>query len=109
MKKAFTVIIERDPVFCRKLRQRFPQLRIFNIDATRLEPVLRRHHIDHIDTIVSSLPLLSLDKKSQNEILKQSFSLLGQDGSFIQYTYGVGSPIRRHFYQHFELSGRRIS
>ena len=103
------IVIEMDPVFCSRLRQRFPQLQILNIDATRLEPVLRRHHIDSVDTIVSSLPLLSLDRKSQNAILRQSFRLLGGHGAFIQYTYGVGSPIHNRFYKGLGLSGQRIS
>jgi phosphatidylethanolamine/phosphatidyl-N-methylethanolamine N-methyltransferase len=103
------IVVEMDPVFCSRLRQRFPQLRILNIDATRLEPVLRRHHIDHVDTIVSSLPLLSLDRKSQGAILRQSFQLLGGRGTFIQYTYGVGSPICSQFYRGLGLSGQRLS
>ena len=103
------IVIEMDPVFCSRLRQRFPQLRILNIDATRLEPVLRRHQINRVDTIVSSLPLLSLDRKTQATILRQSFHLLGAGGTFIQYTYGVGSPIRSRFCRAMGLSGQRIS
>jgi phosphatidylethanolamine/phosphatidyl-N-methylethanolamine N-methyltransferase len=102
------IVIESDAVFCSRLRQRFPEIRILNIDATRLEQVFQRHRIDNLDTIVSSLPLLSLDRRSQRAILEQSFDLLGQDGAFIQYTYGVGSPVRKQFRQVSDVDGFRV-
>ena len=88
------VVIETDPVFCKKLRLRFPDIRILNVDAVRLEQVFKRYQISNVDTIVSSLPLLSLERRPQQAILEQCFQILGQGGKFIQYTYGVGSPIQ---------------
>jgi phosphatidylethanolamine/phosphatidyl-N-methylethanolamine N-methyltransferase len=102
------IVIESDPVFCKRLRLRFPDVRILNVDATRLEQVFHRYEINNINSIVSSLPLLSLDRRSQSAILEQSFRLLGQDGEFIQYTYGIGSPIRKWYRRHFEVDGYTV-
>lgn len=103
------IVIESDPVFCRRLRQLFPDIHIFNADATRLEQVFKRHQIQSIDTIVSSLPLLSIDRRSQARILEQSFRLLGSHGTFVQYTYSVGSPVRSSIRRRFSVKGHRVS
>jgi phosphatidylethanolamine/phosphatidyl-N-methylethanolamine N-methyltransferase len=102
------IVIESDPVFCKRLRLRFPGVRILNVDATRLEQALHRYRINNINTIVSSLPLLSLDHRSQSVILEQSFRLLDHDGEFIQYTYGIGSPVRKWYRHHLDIVGYTV-
>jgi len=102
------IVIESDPVFCKKLRTKFPDIQILNVDASRLEQVFRRHRIDNISAIISSLPLLSLDRRTQEAVLTQSFSLLGLEGEFIQFTYGVGSPIRKWHRHLLDIDGHTV-
>ena len=45
--------------------------------------------------MVSSLPLLSMPERLRQRIVEESFALLAERGTFIQYTYGAFSPLRR--------------
>lgn len=87
------IVVERDAALHAHLRARFPDLRILRGDATQLVTLLRAHGITRVDTIVSSLPLLSMPKRSRQKIVDQSFALLGERGALVQYTYGVASPL----------------
>jgi phosphatidylethanolamine/phosphatidyl-N-methylethanolamine N-methyltransferase len=89
------IVIERDPAFYALLRKRFPDLKVLRGDATRLRALLSRFGIHHATTIVSSLPLLSMPKPLRQRIVEESFALLDERGTFIQYTYGAFSPLRR--------------
>jgi phosphatidylethanolamine/phosphatidyl-N-methylethanolamine N-methyltransferase len=87
------IVIERDAALHAHLRARFPELRILRGDATQLVTILRALGIARVDKIVSSLPLLSMTRKARQKIVDQSFTLLGDRGALVQYTYGVASPL----------------
>lgn len=89
------IVIERDPAFYALLRKRFPDVKVLRGDATRLRALLARFGIHHATTVVSSLPLLSMPKPLRQRIVDESFALLDERGTFIQYTYGAFSPLRR--------------
>jgi phosphatidylethanolamine/phosphatidyl-N-methylethanolamine N-methyltransferase len=87
------VVVERDRALAALLRTRFPGVRVLQGDAAELVALLRPLAIDHAAAVVSSLPLLSLPKRMRRQIVEQSFALLGEHGTFVQYTYGVASPV----------------
>lgn len=87
------IVVENDTHLCTLLRKRFPQLRIVQGDANQLTALLKPLGINSASSVVSSLPLLSLPKQTRNRIIRESFLLLGENGRFIQYTYGFGSPL----------------
>jgi phosphatidylethanolamine/phosphatidyl-N-methylethanolamine N-methyltransferase len=87
------VVVERDRTLAALLRTRFPGVRILHGDAAELVALLRPLAIEGAAAIVSSLPLLSLPKQMRRRIVEQSFALLGENGTFVQYTYGVASPV----------------
>lgn len=87
------IVVERDAALCRLLRRRFPQLRIVHGDAAQLVALLRGIGIAQASAIVSSLPLLSLPRSLRQRIIDESFAALGEGGSFVQFTYGVASPL----------------
>lgn len=87
------VVVERDRTLAALLRTRFPGVRILHGDAVELVALLRPLAIEGAAAIVSSLPLLSLPKQMRRRIVEQSFALLGDQGTFVQYTYGVASPV----------------
>lgn len=87
------LVVEKDPELHGLLTRRFPQVTILKADATRLRSCLRRHGVDSLGTVVSSLPLLSMSERRQRVILKNVFACLADDGVMVQYTYGPGSPI----------------
>ncbi len=87
------IVVEKDPELHQLLAARFPGVRVLRADATRLALHLRRCGLNSVGTVVSSLPLLSMSEQRQRLILKQAFKLLEANGAFVQFTYGIGSPI----------------
>lgn len=102
-------VIERDPFFCRQLRNRFPQVRIIEGDASRLRALLGAEGRTGIDALVSSLPLLSLGPKMQLRILREALSLLPNEGCMIQFTYGVSAPVHPQVLAQLALLPERLT
>jgi phosphatidylethanolamine/phosphatidyl-N-methylethanolamine N-methyltransferase len=87
------IVVERDLTLAAILRMRFPGVKILRGDATQLVALLRPLGLGRIQSVVSSLPLLSMPKRARRAIVEESFALLGDTGSFVQFTYGVASPL----------------
>ncbi len=97
------VVLERDAELHRHLRERFPALRVLLGDAAKLNEVLAPLGIHQVEAIVSGLPLLSIPRPIQDQILEQVLALLAPGAPLIQYTYGPMSPVDR---RRFKLEGR---
>jgi phosphatidylethanolamine/phosphatidyl-N-methylethanolamine N-methyltransferase len=89
------VVIEREASLCHRLAARFPGIRVICGDAEDLQGLLAEAGIGPVGAIVSGLPLLSISRRSRDRIIRQSFAVLGGDGVFVQFTYGLTSPVRR--------------
>jgi len=97
------VLVEYDGAFCRLLAQRFPGVRLIQGDAYRLSETLAQLSGQPIKAIVSSLPLLNQPSPRRSELLADAFSMMDPRGVFVQFTYGVVSPMPR------KISGLRVS
>lgn len=89
------VLVEFDATFCKLLRQRFPRVTVVQGDAYAL-----RHSVESIleapaAAIVSSLPLLNKPDPQRLRLLEDAFALMAPGGSFVQFTYGMTSPVPR--------------
>jgi len=89
------VVIERDPTLHRHLKLRHPGVKVLLGDAAHLRSMLKRENITPVVAIVSSLPLLSMKTAAQYRIGEQSFAVLEPGAPFIQFTYGLFSPLPR--------------
>ncbi|UUX50329.1 hypothetical protein NUH88_01265 [Nisaea acidiphila] len=89
------VILERDPALSAWLRRDFPGTTVIAGDAEQLGHHLARREIGPVRRIVSSLPLLSLPRTQRKAILAAILSVLGEEGSLIQYSYGPSCPVPR--------------
>jgi phosphatidylethanolamine/phosphatidyl-N-methylethanolamine N-methyltransferase len=89
------VVLERDPALHRLLQERYPQLRVVLGDAAALVETLRPLGIHQADAVVSGLPLLSIPRDIQDEIVRGVFALLPPGAPLIQFTYGPYSPVGR--------------
>ncbi|HUK60938.1 MAG TPA: methyltransferase domain-containing protein [Stellaceae bacterium] len=87
------IVIERDYTLAAILRKRFPGVKIVRGDAGELSALLEPLGVVAVDAVVSSLPLLSMPKSLRRRIVAETVAVLGRDGAFIQYTYGVASPV----------------
>jgi len=102
------LVVERSPAFCRRLRAKFPDLRVLQGDARNLHALLRDHGELRVGTVVSSLPLRSLRVATQHDVLKESLGLLDNSGTFVQFTYGLASPVDRSLLPSLGLRGRLV-
>jgi phosphatidylethanolamine/phosphatidyl-N-methylethanolamine N-methyltransferase len=89
------VLIEYDPGFCRMLRQRFAPAAIIQGDAYDLPGSLADFAGAPVAAVVSSLPLLNQPPRRRERLIGDAFALMGPDGVFVQFTYGLLSPIPR--------------
>ncbi len=89
------VLVEFDPAFCALLGERFPGVRIVQGDAYRLVETLRGHLDAPPGAIVSSLPLLLQAEERRLALLSEAFGLMSTAGIFVQFTYGLASPVPR--------------
>lgn len=87
------VVIERDEAFIAPLKKEFPEAIILGEDASNLVEILKQHNVKVVTAVVSSLPLLSLPGKVCEAIIHASFRALKRDGVYIQFTYGLSSPV----------------
>jgi phosphatidylethanolamine/phosphatidyl-N-methylethanolamine N-methyltransferase len=89
------VLIEYDPEFCRLLSQRFAPAAIVEGDAYDLPRALAPFADQPVAAVVSSLPLLNQPPRQREKLIGDAFALMGPSGVFVQFTYGLLSPIPR--------------
>jgi len=89
------VVLERDERLFRILQTRFPMVRVVKGDARVLRRLLAPLGITKAAAIVSCLPLISMPRLTCLRIVAESFALLGAGRPFIQFTYGLTSPLAR--------------
>lgn len=82
-----TVIVERDPEFYARLKQRFPTAEIIREDALDLPGVMQKYEIGRVDHILSTLPLNWFSPADQERLLKDICQTLRPQGSFRQLTH----------------------
>jgi len=87
------ILVEYDASFCKLLARRFPKARIVQGDAYRLAETLRLVLAEPAACIVSGLPLLTRPERGRLNLLRDAFELMRREGTFIQFTYGLTSPI----------------
>jgi phosphatidylethanolamine/phosphatidyl-N-methylethanolamine N-methyltransferase len=89
------VLIEYDPSFCRMLERRFGSVRVIQGDAYDLPSTLASLAGQPIAAVVSSLPLLNQPPPRRAKLIADAFALMGPSGVFVQFTYGLQSPVPR--------------
>ena len=87
------LLVEFDEAFCRLLRKRFPGVQVVQADAYALRESLGSALAVPASTIVSSLPLLNKPDAQRIALLADAFSLMEPGGAFVQFTYGMSSPV----------------
>jgi phosphatidylethanolamine/phosphatidyl-N-methylethanolamine N-methyltransferase len=91
------VLVEYDATFCRLLERRFGEASVTQGDAYDLPRTLAPFAGQPIAAVVSSLPLLNQPPPRRTKLVADAFALMGPAGVFVQFTYGLQSPIPREF------------
>ena len=89
------ILVEYEPHFCRLLARRYPGVRVVQGDAYTLSETLARVLDGPAAAIVSSLPLRTRPERDRLALLADAFDLLHSDAVFVQFTYGIASPMPR--------------
>lgn len=87
------IVVEREATLCRILARRYPGVRVLCADARQLNRLLAQAGVTRVKAVVSGLPLLSLERRDCHRLLHTAFSVLAEDGEFLQFTYGPASPV----------------
>jgi phospholipid N-methyltransferase len=82
------IVIEYSAELVKKLRLRYPKINIIEGNAAHLQQLLK-NETRPINTVISSLPLRSLPKKTTRQVLQSIDQLLVVGGRYIQFTYGL--------------------
>jgi len=81
------IVVERDPDFCQRLRQRFPQADVVEADANDLERLLGERGVERVDHVISGLPLPSFPGEARDRLLRVIHERLAPGGTFRQLTH----------------------
>lgn len=102
--------LEFNPELQGYLQEQLPSIRVVLGDARFLpdNPEVRHFLADGpVDTMVSGLGLLAMDKDTQKAILSGAFKVMGEGGTLVQFTYGPKVPVHPEVMAELGLEGRR--
>lgn len=100
-------LVETGSHFARLLARRYPDVRVLEMDATRLGRE-SLYGPGELATAISGLPLLSMSSRQIMGILSGVFGYLRDDGAFYQFTYGPRCPVPRSILIRHGLCATRI-
>lgn len=86
------IAVESNPVFCATLKERFPEVCLFNQSAAELPSILASQGITSCDAIVCGLPWAAFGHELQTTTLEAVYASLKQGGIFVTFTY-IQSPL----------------
>jgi len=87
------IVVELDRELCLYLRTNFPDITIIHGNATALDQLLPPEIVLNVETIISGIPLINLNKDEQINLIKAFQNTLSPSGQIIQFTYGPVSPL----------------
>ncbi len=89
-------LVEFDAKFCKHLQRRFPGVHVVEGDAYGFKKLLAGRLSEPAASVVSSLPLLVKPETQRLDLLLDAFECMAPAGAFIQFTYGLLSPMPRN-------------
>lgn len=101
------IVIERDPALAAHLRKRFPKVMIVEGDAQQMRQRLADVGIDHVDAVISGLPLRNLPEKVRHDITTEVFAALGLGGVYVQFTYWGEPPVPIEVARRYGIGGKK--
>ncbi|GIX30854.1 MAG: methyltransferase [Porticoccaceae bacterium] len=104
------VVVERDADFCALLTRRFPTCRVLKGDALALGALLAGAGVEPpVKAVISGLPLLSMPAAFQLRLLAQAFAVLEPGAPFVQFSYGLASPLKERVRRRLGLEAASIA
>jgi phosphatidylethanolamine/phosphatidyl-N-methylethanolamine N-methyltransferase len=103
------VAIEHNPKMARVLREKFPRAQIITGDAWQMDVLLRerRHPIESVGAVISSLPLLNFPLAEAEALAQKIRGILEPHGNWVQYSYRI-HKLRSRGSSSFRLRASKI-
>jgi phosphatidylethanolamine/phosphatidyl-N-methylethanolamine N-methyltransferase len=86
--KFFVVELNRE--FYDTFKQKFPSVKIYNENATKLSAMVKLEKIDSVDVIICGLPWASFPAQLQDDLLNAILDVLGPGACFTTFAYLQG-------------------
>jgi phosphatidylethanolamine/phosphatidyl-N-methylethanolamine N-methyltransferase len=105
------LVLEMNETMHGILRNRFPHAHVLCADARHVNELAKRTGVlapEGADAILSSLGLLTMPPSLQQDILAAAFAVLRPGGVFVQYTYGLRSPLHEQVRKDLRLRCERV-
>jgi len=101
------IVIERDAHFHDYLKQRFPGVTVIRGDAFQVHALVEGLERE-IPTraVVSGLPMVPMNAGDQHRLMSRALALSQGAGPFIQFSYGLRSPLKQSVQRELGLSVR---
>ena len=96
------ICFETNESFQKELKQKFDgEITLINDSAENMKLHLNKLEITKVDYIISSIPLVTLPKKTTNNILLTSSETLGKNKKFVQLQYSkmMDKRLKKYFNQ----------
>ncbi len=99
--------LEINPVFAKKVQERFPNAFVYPDSAENIQKYLKKHNAKHCDVVISSLPWTFFDQYTQQQIFASVYNSLSAEGKMVTYSYlhshlfPSGKRFRNLLHQHF--------
>jgi phosphatidylethanolamine/phosphatidyl-N-methylethanolamine N-methyltransferase len=87
------VLVEFDPIFCRLLRNRYPEATVVQGDAYSLKRLLAGLMQNPAAGVVSGLPLFTKPLRMRLRLLFDALDLMAPGAPFVQFTYNAVPPL----------------
>ncbi|RJG46713.1 MULTISPECIES: phospholipid methyltransferase [unclassified Mesorhizobium] len=107
VKEENLTLIEAGSDFASMLRHRFPDARVFEMDAVGLRH-LALFEGPVLGAAISGLPFLSIPPRKTQSILEGVFANLRPGGALYQFTYSWRCPIEQTMLDRLDLEATRI-
>jgi len=101
------IVVEREAKLCATISARYPGVRVLCADARDLKRLLARAGVTTVKAVVSGLPLLAMEQRDRRRVLREVFSVLGEAGEFLQFTYGPAQPVSQRTRNRLGIVGKR--
>lgn len=91
--------IEINPAFTQMLRQRFPNLQVYQDSVQHVRDICHMQGVDQVDVIISGLPWALIPDREQDRYLDATFTVLRPEGQFATFAYlsGLMLPEAKRF------------
>lgn len=106
------IAIENNRQFVKPLQLKFPELQVIHGNAFDIEHIAQQYDFHQLDAIVSSLPLLMINKHERKLLCQKLLNALPSGKPLLQYSYGSQSPIPlewlEEFSDHFDVDCQKV-